>query len=367
MAFLQDNNEDLKVSMRKMPNSQATGEELGRIISCSWNMEAFDMLPTVETLKRASKRRSALWSLNAVLQLTQDLTRIHNVNEHASWSEERAAISQVAALYQNENREVPLLPDQKFAPVQRSHQNDLFNNFNQLINGQPVRQHHNLFIRFLGSPLRSFHSDAASFETDTLATMIERYQNVHMVAIELETEAGKLMHALSLNKANNINITIAIEFLSRSILCHLINDSQHNPQYNNQRSVINIEKCPSNLLHIAKWSRTAIESNHEATTNNIMSEWVLILLENRSFEKKIPLDELLIGELLNFSTLTCPNLAKSWFRFAVWAYLWRRELLARYISLSSLDLGQQVRSMLPSEVLSDDVTEISRILSSIRI
>ncbi|CAF3831800.1 unnamed protein product [Rotaria magnacalcarata] len=218
MAFLQDNNEDLKVSMRKMPNSQATGEELGRIISCSWNMEAFDMLPTVETLKRASKRRSALWSLNAVLQLTQDLTRIHNVNEHASWSEERAAISQVAALYQNENREVPLLPDQKFAPVQRSHQNDLFNNFNQLINGQPVRQHHNLFIRFLGSPLRSFHSDAASFETDTLATMIERYQNVHMVAIELETEAGKLMHALSLNKANNINITIAIEFLSRSIL-----------------------------------------------------------------------------------------------------------------------------------------------------
>ncbi|CAF4638384.1 unnamed protein product, partial [Rotaria magnacalcarata] len=74
------------------------------------------------------------------------------------------------------------------------------------------------------------------------------------------------MHALSLNKANNINITIAIEFLSRSILCHLINDSQYNPQYNNQRSVINIEKCPSNLLHIAKWSRTAIESNHEATT-----------------------------------------------------------------------------------------------------
>ncbi|CAF1609331.1 unnamed protein product [Rotaria magnacalcarata] len=74
----------------------------------------------------------------------------------------------------------------------------------------------------------------------------------------------------------------------------------------------------------------------------------MFLFQNRSFEKKIPLDELLIGELLNFSTLKCPNLAKSWFRFAVWAYLWRRELLARYISLSSLDLGQQVRSMLPS-------------------
>ncbi|CAF4913279.1 unnamed protein product, partial [Rotaria magnacalcarata] len=34
------------------------------------------------------------------LQLTQDLTRIHNVDEHTSWSEERAAVSQVAALYQ---------------------------------------------------------------------------------------------------------------------------------------------------------------------------------------------------------------------------------------------------------------------------
>ncbi|CAM4860927.1 unnamed protein product [Rotaria socialis] len=111
MAFLQDDNEDLrtamettidinairamscfenrdfeglKVSMRKMPNSQATGEELGRSISCGWDMEAFDMLATVETLKGVSKRRSGLWSLNAILQLT----RIHNVDEHASWSEE---------------------------------------------------------------------------------------------------------------------------------------------------------------------------------------------------------------------------------------------------------------------------------------
>ncbi|CAF4550319.1 unnamed protein product, partial [Rotaria magnacalcarata] len=313
--------EGLKVSMRKMPNSQATGEELGRSISCGWDMEAFDMLATVETLKGVSKRRSGLWSLNAVLQLTQDLTQIHNVDEHASWSEERAAISQVAALYQSENREVPLLPGQKFAPVQHSvralnsillysqpnlnnqsasatinsnwtalrlgaarlarQQNNstlasklliqLFQSTHTWTTGPPTSQSSNTP---LGSPLRSFHSDASSIETYSLAslvTMIERYQNAHMVMIELETETGKLMHALSLNKANNINITIAIEFLSRSILRHLIHESQSNPQYNNQRSLINIEKCSRNLLHIAKWSRTAIESNHEATTNNVMS------------------------------------------------------------------------------------------------
>ena len=49
--------EGLKVAMRKMPNSQATGEELGRSISCGWDMEAFDMLATVETLKGISRRR----------------------------------------------------------------------------------------------------------------------------------------------------------------------------------------------------------------------------------------------------------------------------------------------------------------------
>ncbi len=125
----------------------------------------------------------------------------------------------------------------------------------------------------LGSPLRSFHSDTSSIETYSLAsliTMIERYQNAHMVSIELETETAKLMHALSLNKANNINITIAIEFLSRSILRHLINESQVNLSYNNQRSLINIEKCSRNLLHIAIWSRTAIENNSETTTMNVL-------------------------------------------------------------------------------------------------
>jgi len=126
----------------------------------------------------------------------------------------------------------------------------------------------------LGSPSRSFHSEISSIETysiTSLVAMIERFQNTHMVSIELETETAKLMHALSLNKANNINITIAIEFLSRSILRHLIHESQGNSSYNNQRTLINIEKCSRNLLHIAKWSRTAIDNSSETTTTNVIS------------------------------------------------------------------------------------------------
>ncbi|CAF4349866.1 unnamed protein product, partial [Rotaria magnacalcarata] len=283
--------EGLKVSMRRMTNSQVTGGELGRSMSCGWDMEAFDMLATVETLKRVSKRR------------------------------------QVTALYQSENREVPLLPGRKFAAVQHSVRslNSIFLYSQPSFNNQR-------------SPLRSFHSDASSIETYSLVslvTMIERYQNVHMITIERETEAGKLMHTLSLNKVNNINLTIAIEFLSRSILRHLINDSQPNPQYNNQRSLINIEKCSRNLLHIAQWSRTAIEIDHEATTKNVMSihlqrkQLSHVFFVSESFVRKnILFDKLLIGKLLNFSTLKYPNLAKSWFRFAAWAYLWGRELLA---------------------------------------
>lgn len=145
----------------------------------------------------------------------------------------------------------------------------------------------------LGSPLRSFHSDISSIETYSLASlinMIERYQNAHMVSIELETETAKLMHALSLNKTNQISITIAIEFLSRSILRHLINESQINPSYNNQRTLINIEKCSRNLLHIAKWSRTAIETNYEATTMNVLSLGKLFQLRKQYLHTGLGVD-----------------------------------------------------------------------------
>ncbi|CAF4698659.1 unnamed protein product, partial [Rotaria socialis] len=129
---------------------------------------------------------------------------------------------------------------------------------------------------------------------------------------------------LSLNKANNINITIAIEFLSRSILRHLIHESQSNPQYNNQRSLINIEKCSRNLLHIVKWSRTAIESNHEITTTSVVSLGKLFQLRKQYLLTGLSVD--IVGD---FSTLTCPKLAKSWFTFADQAYAWGRQLFAR--------------------------------------
>ncbi|CAF4112593.1 unnamed protein product [Rotaria sp. Silwood2] len=52
MSYFQNQDFDgLKVARRKMTDSQATGEELDRSISCGWDMETFDMLATVETLK----------------------------------------------------------------------------------------------------------------------------------------------------------------------------------------------------------------------------------------------------------------------------------------------------------------------------
>jgi len=99
-------------------------------------------------------------------------------------------------------------------------------------------------------------------------------------------------------------------------------------------SVLHIEKkCSRNLLHIAKWSRTAIENNYETTTMNVISlgklfqlrkEYLLtglgVDVAGESFVRKnVPLDELLIEELLDFLTLTCSNLTKTWFRFAGWA------------------------------------------------
>ena len=145
----------------------------------------------------------------------------------------------------------------------------------------------------LGSPLRALHSDISSTETYSLAslkTMIERQQSSQMISIELETETAKLMQALSLNKANNVNISIAIEFLSRSILRHLLNENQVSSSYNPQRSLINIEKCSRNLLHIAKWSRSAIESNSDTTTMNTVSFGKLLQLRKQYLLNGLGLD-----------------------------------------------------------------------------
>ena len=145
----------------------------------------------------------------------------------------------------------------------------------------------------LGSPLRSFHTDVSSVETYSLASlinMIERYQSTHMVSIELETETAKLIHALALNKANNINVTIAIEFLSRSILRHLINESQISAQYSNPRTMITIEKCSRNLLHAARWSRTAIENSYETTTSNVISLSKLFQLRKQYLQTGLGVD-----------------------------------------------------------------------------
>jgi hypothetical protein len=120
--------------------------------------------------------------------------------------------------------------------------------------------------------------------------MLDRYQNSHFVTIELESETAKLMHALSLNLANNINITLAIDFLSRSILRHLINETQLNPSYAHQRSMMTMEKCSRNLLHIARWSRTAIEKNYETTTSNVLSLGKLFQLRKQYLHSGLGVD-----------------------------------------------------------------------------
>ena len=120
--------------------------------------------------------------------------------------------------------------------------------------------------------------------------MLERHQHSHLVTIELETETAKLMHALSLNKANNINTTIAIEFLSRSILRHVINESQIHHSYNSQRQLVVIEKCSRNLLHIAKWSRAAIGQNHDATKTNVASLGKLFQLRKQYLQNGLGVD-----------------------------------------------------------------------------
>ncbi|CAF2368070.1 unnamed protein product [Rotaria sp. Silwood2] len=75
-------------------------------------------------------------------------------------------------------------------------------------------------------------------------------------------------------------------------------------------------------------------NTYQTTTTNVISLGKLFQLrkqyllnglgvdiDEKSFlRKNVSLDQLLIRELLDFSTLTCPNLVKTWCRFADWAY-----------------------------------------------
>ncbi|CAF1639592.1 unnamed protein product [Rotaria magnacalcarata] len=156
-------------------------------------MEVFDKLATVETLKGVSKQRSALWSLNAVLQLIQDLTRIHNADEHASCC--CCCISIGASATINSNWTALRMGAARLACQQNSF---------------------------------------------TLASklLIRQFQSTHAWSTGPPTPQSSNT-SLGSPLPNNMNITIAIKFLSRSILPHLINESQPNSQHNNQRSLNN--------------------------------------------------------------------------------------------------------------------------------
>ena len=147
--------------------------------------------------------------------------------------------------------------------------------------------------KFVSSKANSFFLE--SYSLSSLVSILDRYQSSPLVNIELETETAKLMHALSTNRANNIGPTLPIDFLSRSIIRHLISESP----YNMSRSLMNIEKCSRNLLHIAKWLRLAVEKNSETTSNQVQSLGKLFQLRQQYLHSGLGVD--IAGGLFKFS------------------------------------------------------------------
>ncbi|CAF1174376.1 unnamed protein product [Didymodactylos carnosus] len=399
--------EGMKMAMRKLPFVQSSADELARSVPCGWDMDAYDMLAPIETLKAIAKRRSGLWSLNTLLQLTQELTRVHTVDEHASWSDERAAIGQIAALYQSEHRDLPFLSSSKFAPIQHSVKalNSILL-YSQPYFGNPAsssantnwselrlsaarlaRQQDNftlssklLIQQFLSDQQSSANYSFDNYSLHTIVNLLERQPNV--ATIELETETAKLMYSMAVNKItnntnnnnnNNLNITSAIEFLSRCILRYMTSEKQ--------RSSTCLEKCSRNLLHIVKWLRSSNDVNNSNTTSYIQNstttgklfhlrkQYLLTgfgtdIASEPYVRSNIPSDQLLMGELLDFSTTMCPSLAKSWFSFADFCYTWGKQLLTSQTQLSQVEIRQKIQKVLPQELPTEEVNEIYRIITS---
>ncbi|CAF2162875.1 unnamed protein product [Rotaria magnacalcarata] len=137
------------------------------------------------------------------------------------------------------NREVLLLPDRKFAPAQHSVRqlNSILPYSQPSFNNQSASATINSNWTALRMGAARLACQQNSF---TLASklLIRQFQSTHAWSTGPPTPQSSNT-SLGSPLPNNMNITIAIKFLSRSILPHLINESQPNSQHNNQRSLNN--------------------------------------------------------------------------------------------------------------------------------
>ncbi|KAJ8940266.1 hypothetical protein NQ314_010760 [Rhamnusium bicolor] len=126
------------------------------------------------------------------------------------------------------------------------------------------------------------------------------------------------------------------------------------------------------LLKLANW----LQTNENISLTEMVSplgKLIMVLPEIGMVENVasniIPMNEMAIGKLLQFSVHHCGTLAKSWNAFGTWCYRWGRKIVDHSSDIKnnlSEEHCMEIKKLLPSETSEDDLTKIFLILSQTR-
>lgn len=124
------------------------------------------------------------------------------------------------------------------------------------------------------------------------------------------------------------------------------------------------------LLKLGAWLQTNEMSLTDLTTP--LGKLLVVLpeigIENIG-NNIIPMNEMVIGKLLQFSVNQCPTLAKGWHAFGTWCYRWGRKIVDNSADLSNtltLEDKGMVQGLLPTQNENHDFDRILLILSQTR-
>jgi PI-3-kinase-related kinase SMG-1 len=126
------------------------------------------------------------------------------------------------------------------------------------------------------------------------------------------------------------------------------------------------------LLKLANW----LQVNEEiclTEINSPLGKLLMVLPEIGMMENSasniIPMSEMAIGKLLQFSVHQCVGLAKSWNTFGTWCYRWGRKIVDHSSDVRN-NLTEEdrlkIKNMLPSGASQEDLNQIVMILSQTR-
>ncbi|XP_030753715.1 serine/threonine-protein kinase SMG1 [Sitophilus oryzae] len=126
------------------------------------------------------------------------------------------------------------------------------------------------------------------------------------------------------------------------------------------------------LLKLAGWLQNN-DSVNIAEMNSPLGKLVMVLPEIGMMEGPtsnfIPLNEMAIGKLLQFSVQQCVSLAKSWNAFGTWCYKWGKKVVDHSSDIKN-NLSEEhcleIKALLPFETPEEDLTKIFLILSQTR-